>query len=194
MNEKWGNKTTTDILKSAKAVERRGCRWYQRWMRRVRDVGLHFERLGNGGGERENLKRFSAIQSLDGLGTRVRNPKVRETLAACARRGESLPRGVGKDAVGGVRRNLGGAKSSQQLLAFNQRRSRLHEIVDDNDVSTNWFTFLQLDDALRALSHLGADDGFEASSGKEGMKSLVRPFVCVRNHYVFRILQLLQPL
>lgn len=71
-------------------------------MCRIRE-GLDFKRLGDGGGERENLKWFSAIQSLDGLRTRVRDPKVGETLAAGARRGESLPRGVWKDAVGGVR-------------------------------------------------------------------------------------------
>ena len=99
---------------------------------------------------------------------------------------------LGENAVSGVGGHLGGAESVQELLTLDQGGTGLYEIVHDNDVAPDRFAFLELDDALGAFADFGADDALVTRGGEEGVESLVRSLIWVRDDDVVRVFELVQ--
>jgi hypothetical protein len=46
----------------------------------------------------------------------------------------------------------------QNVVAFNERPTALNQVIHDHDVPACGLALLDLDDALGAIPHLGADD------------------------------------
>ena len=137
--------------------------------------GLHLQRSGDGRGEFKHDERFSTGTRRDGLRTRISDPEVLETRA-CG--GESTPGFIGEDAVGDVGADFGRAFAGEHLGALDEGTAGLHEVIDDDDVLTRWFAFLDGDDAFFAFTNLGADDFFVF--GEKVVKAFARAFVVKR--------------
>ena len=77
-------------------------------------------------------------------------------------------------------------------MTLDEGGAGLHEIVDDDDVTTDGFALFEFDDAFGALAHFGADDALV--SGEEGVETLVRPLVGIGDDDVVGVLERVQTL
>mmetsp|Transcript_8217 Transcript_8217/g.27003 ORF Transcript_8217/g.27003 Transcript_8217/m.27003 type:complete len:207 (-) Transcript_8217:706-1326(-) len=150
--------------------------------------------LRDDGSEGDYLEWVGALNCLDRYGTRVRDPKVTESILGPASgiRLKPLPAAVGEDSVGHVCADVLGAEGGEELLALDEGPPALHQVVHDNDMPLFWVALLEPHDSLVAVPDLGAD--YFRVLVEEVVEALPRALVGICDRYVAGIGQHLDAL